>query len=653
MSDRRQSPNLGAAFCFSLAFAFACSCAPTRAGSIFDDDWVAPAQPGTNHSVPDTPPTPPDVSQPSAPTTRPAAEPGPPAPAIYTSPTPSEDLASRLEVPAEQDLARSRKVMKEVYAAELGDHTVQGRCALSEKLLTEAAKLDSNPVDEFVVLGGAITAAKEGGDLRACFMAADALAAVFQLDAFPVKVDAVMKMSPKVFAANLGVNVAAAMEVVDRLASAEDFAAAARLGSLLQPITAGDANLHRLVQQRRNEIDAMRAARDRLRPQLEKLKSAPGDPPANLAVGTYVCFGRGDWERGLTMLSKSQDAALQRLARQDLSTKGNSQSLFETASAWWKYAETLSGRSQRVVRGHAADQYRGALRFLDGLQKLAAERRIQEADSPVNAFASIQSKSYPIDLLSLIDPVRDRIVGDWRLEKGVLYSPAVRAEIEIPYTPPAEYDFAIEFERIDGNDTILQHLTTKRSMFAWVLGGYGNGICGFDCVGGSRVNANPTTVNLGFTNHERHRSTVQVRRGHVAGYLDGNLLRDYKTDYSDLSPAPDWPFREHVLGIGTTECSCAIYTAELLEVSGAGHRNITPVGLYDGNHPNWQSPLRLFPDGHFARGPTTSEDGGAWDFDGTTLNLKWANWPPNKLIPDNEGGFMDTQGFRLHPHKQP
>ncbi len=42
----------------------------------------------------------------------------------------------------------------------------------------------------------------------------------------------------------------------------------------------------------------------------EKLKESPDDPAANLAVGSYLCFNKDQWERGLPMLAKGSDPAL-------------------------------------------------------------------------------------------------------------------------------------------------------------------------------------------------------------------------------------------------------------------------------------------------------------------------------------------------------
>ena len=97
----------------------------SRAGSIFDDDWVSPkrVQPPATAAETQTPtPTLPStqVAQ-----TRPSANVPPVehAPALPLAP-PAQP--SRLAIPDKAALAKSRGLLKEVYAEQLKDHSVPG-----------------------------------------------------------------------------------------------------------------------------------------------------------------------------------------------------------------------------------------------------------------------------------------------------------------------------------------------------------------------------------------------------------------------------------------------------------------------------------------------------------------------------------------------
>ena len=48
------------------------------------------------------------------------------------------------------------------------------------------------------------------------------------------------------------------------------------------------------------------------------LEGKPDDPEANLMVGKYLCFTKGDWEKGLPLLTKSENSRLKLLAERDV-----------------------------------------------------------------------------------------------------------------------------------------------------------------------------------------------------------------------------------------------------------------------------------------------------------------------------------------------
>ena len=58
------------------------------------------------------------------------------------------------------------------------------------------------------------------------------------------------------------------------------------------------------------EIDVGRLAFGRVEQMIERLNADPDDPQANLDAGHYYCLVKGQWEKGLPMLLRADDAAL-------------------------------------------------------------------------------------------------------------------------------------------------------------------------------------------------------------------------------------------------------------------------------------------------------------------------------------------------------
>jgi formylglycine-generating enzyme required for sulfatase activity len=284
-----------------------------------------------------------------------------------------------LAVPAKGDLARSGRLMTELFAAELADHSIPGRRALCRKLLSEASKYDANPVDKFVLLGGAMAAGEEGGDLAACFSAADQLAAGFQVDALRLKADAALKTPLSGYASNPTVNVKTGMEILDQLISAEDFATAVRLTGLWHPFASNDPDLSRQLQRRGRDLGVMRSAHDRAAAQMEKLKREPNDPGANFDVGWYHCLVMEHWRLGLPMLAKGSDPVLRDLAGSELARPGSPDRIALVGDGWWDVGQKQSGMIHDHACRHAASVYAGARGSASGLQRALIEKRLVEA----------------------------------------------------------------------------------------------------------------------------------------------------------------------------------------------------------------------------------------------------------------------------------
>ena len=253
-----------------------------RAGNIFDDDWTPPAsqrRPVPPVDAPATQPTPPSVVNPP-----PLV---PPVTAKEIEPVP----ASRRPIPEKAAQSQSRKLFKQAFAKELADRSPVARRALAAKLLEEALKVAGVPADHFVLLHGALEAARDGSDLATCIHIADLLAGDYEIDTVQLKAEAALKMllksdSPTITTQNFWSGIA----LIDQLLAAEDYASVARLGTLLRPTVGTDAALGLVLQNRLKEADARRIGYEKISKDLEQLKTAPDDPMANLAVGKYRCF---------------------------------------------------------------------------------------------------------------------------------------------------------------------------------------------------------------------------------------------------------------------------------------------------------------------------------------------------------------------------
>jgi hypothetical protein len=366
----------------ALAFFIACCSVAAGGGSIFDDDWVPP-KPAVSHKSPAQPPpaVPSPAPNPAAPT--PAADPKTADPKTAVPPAPQP--AGRRAIPTRAEQARSRALLKTTFADRLKDRSIAGRKKLALALLEEVPNVTDNASDEYVLLGGAIDASKEAGILSLCAKAADVMSSQYEVDAPSIKIDSALKMdlrgdSP----ASSAENVQIVLQLVESLLPDENFATAAKL--LIAARRAAQHELASRVQKQLQIVEFLRLAHDRAAPSVEKLAASPEDPAANLAVGSYLCFIRGQWEKGLPMLARGTDPGLKRLALSELSHP-EGDGLVALADGWWDAAASQPEMSRNVIRQHAAACYKLALPAASGLVRLRLERRIAEVPVPDSASA--------------------------------------------------------------------------------------------------------------------------------------------------------------------------------------------------------------------------------------------------------------------------
>ena len=254
------------------------------AGSIFDDDWKEPT-PSPKPTAPLGLPAPPQPSSSAAPQPKPAE----PQPVPTAAPAASPD---RRPVPPREDQARSRKLLKEVFATQLADRTPAGRLALAEKLLDEARKTQEVPSDHFVLLLGVIAAGRDAGDLVICTQAADMLASLFSVDGFRVKVETALKMSLKASPpAVASDNARDGLKLIDALIVRGDYATASRMIGIVRPAAASDHLMAQRIAARAGEIEVIRSTSEACVEEVRKLREAPMTRrPISRWDGFFVSF---------------------------------------------------------------------------------------------------------------------------------------------------------------------------------------------------------------------------------------------------------------------------------------------------------------------------------------------------------------------------
>jgi WD40 repeat protein len=182
----------------------------------------------------------------------------------------------------------------------------------------------------------------------------------------------------------------------------------------------------------------------------------------------------------------------------------------------------------------------------------------------------------PVNLMTMVVPSRDAVNGLWmRTSDGLTSGDDPNAQIRIAYEPPEAYTLRAVFQRTRGSGSVNFLLTAKGKLFGLQLGGWGNTVSGFETIGGNVAKANPTgtSVPCVLVNDRDYTVEIQVNVDGIKALLDGKLLAEHKTDFSDLGLSPLWKETSPaLLGLATHESPTRFKSLVLAEFKGKGRR---------------------------------------------------------------------------------
>lgn len=208
----------------------------------------------------------------------------------------------------------------------------------------------------------------------------------------------------------------------------------------------------------------------------------------------------------------------------------------------------------------------------------------------VKAGSSVSVPRKVIDLLPQIDVERDAISGAWTRDGSDLVvkagpiTEAGTTRLQLPYVPPEEYDFEIEFTSEAGINSIQQILSAQGRPFTWQMdvkieGGVKSG---FNLINKIRVSDRKegTAMHPHFLAHgRRHVSRLEVRKNGLRAIIDGREIvrwRAGQDGFLALDIAAPEALRDKLhLGLAAVNRTVRFHRISVREFTGSGQIDLT------------------------------------------------------------------------------
>lgn len=479
---------------------------------------------------------------------------------------------SKAPLPASAEQRKAEKILRNLFKDGYSKKAPADRRKLAAELLKLARENKEAGTDQYILFSEAGSLAAKGGDLDLAFQAVDELGKRYAVDPFLLKQEALAEAGKSVRTPDRLKDAAyLALKLADEAVAADVYDTASKALDAARSMArrAGDPGFARHAAERAKAVSDLKKSFGKIRKSAAALAKDPEDGAANLAVGRFRCFVKAKWERGLPLLAKGSDAALKALAEKDLAGPKDAAAQVEVAGGWYERAGKSRGREKLNLQIRSRDWYKRALPGASILARVEITKRLKELEA-ATAGAGAEN------ILLLVDPKKDSLVGTWRAEGGSLITaPDVFAQLEIPYVPPDEYDLTLVIKRLKRKGIFLVGLAVGDVQWDVVLDGDG-GLCSFHKIGKDDYTKNET-VRRGselFPQGKNCTVVCSVRRTRVVITVDGEKIIDWKADYTRiLKPAGGWKLKnKNTLYLGSIKTEIGVSRITLTPRLGQGRR---------------------------------------------------------------------------------
>jgi WD40 repeat protein len=285
--------------------------------------------------------------------------------------------ARKLPLPDDAAQAKAEGDIKQIYKDDYAKKPSE-RDPLAWKLLDKARQTKDDMAGRYVLLREARDVAAAAADAASALQAAELMAQQYEVgDVVDFKLAALTATEKAVTTPVANKVLAeAAFVTLDEAVAADNYDAVLKLATLAEECARkAPASVRTRIDPRVKEVRDAQKDFEASRAAVASLKDKPDDADANLALGKYLCFRKGDWDAGLPRLSKGGDAALKTLANADLGKPAGAEEQVKVGDGWWDLAKAKPELGTTPLQRRAAFWYQRAETGLQGLTRDRVQER--------------------------------------------------------------------------------------------------------------------------------------------------------------------------------------------------------------------------------------------------------------------------------------
>lgn len=500
-----------------------------------------------------------------------------PEPSTEPSPSLVAEAGERAPIPPADRLKEAQEDVQDVYADEYRDarNSAEGRRLLARTLLKQARATADDPAARYVLCDEARQYALEAEDAELAIEAVEELAAHYRVELWDQYAETLATLAKD---AKTPLGRDGVLRLVDRLIETaldedryEEIPRLVEAGSTAA-VKQRDPALRDYLQAKAEEAERIAAVFRDAQPALETLQEDPDDAQANTVAGSFYCFAKGDWKRGLPMLAKSDKATLKTVAETDLSRPTSAGQQARLADDWWAVADSLDERLKKGAQRRAGYWYLQAMDDLQGEQREQARQRAIESGRLV-------------DLLAVAIQRRAVFLGNWGRVGGLVSSPEPAPRVQFNVFPPESYRLEVVAElvasagrdrdrdKLIGRDGFIAGLVARDRWFVavldWGLGarGHASFLGLYDGKGPDQ--SNPTYAGRRVLRSNRENYLVyEVSPDAVIVQVNGVPVINYTDSTRHLTMPQEWAVPgQRRLFLGTRFASYRITRADLIDTT--------------------------------------------------------------------------------------